>query len=636
MKRPALLALVAVTLTCLPAQAQRSIVLEEFRSEIVVRPDASIEVTETLRPRFAGSWNGLLRDISLEHRTAEGRRERLDVEVLAVTDADGEALRYELEKPDGWTRRVRMWVPGAEDTTRTLVLRYRVENALRFFDEQCEPGPVPILRWIREECRPYRLDELYWNVTGNDWEISIRRTEARIVLPDGISPTQMAVYSGRTGATTSDAEIDSAGNVVSVVYGRTLSPGEGLTVGVGWEPGVVERPGTGATLARSLWRWTPLLPLALVFAACFTLWRRRGRDPAGRPIAVAYEPPDGLTPAEVGTLVDHTVHMREITATIVDLAVKGYITIEEREESKLLGLASDTEYIFHLRRPEEEWDALPEHERKVLKGVFDGSHGEKPGLGEVFDAVREAGKAHAAGEEFDARSYLEKENSSKTAVDSVELSDLKNSFYSSLPGIRGAVYDSLIARGYYRSRPDKVKDAWIAIALGLGFLGVFATLIVHNTGFLGLSAVAVAVSWFGSALCILVFGLLMPARTTAGARAYEASLGFREFLDKVESDRYRRMITSPEMFERYLPYAMAFEVEERWAAAFEDLYRQPPEWYSGGRAGSFSTHAFAARMGALSTRASSTMSSSPSSSSSGSGGGGSSGGGSGGGGGGGF
>jgi uncharacterized membrane protein len=125
----------------------------------------------------------------------------------------------------------------------------------------------------------------------------------------------------------------------------------------------------------------------------------------------------------------------------------------------------------------------------------------------------------------------------------------------------------------------------------------------------------------------------MPARTVEGARAREATLGFKEFLSRVETERYRTMITSPEMFERYLPYAMAFDVADKWAKAFEDIYREPPQWYSGG-SGHFSASSFSHSIGSMSSAAASSMSSSPSSS--GSGGGGSSGGGSGGGGGSGF
>jgi uncharacterized membrane protein len=136
-----------------------------------------------------------------------------------------------------------------------------------------------------------------------------------------------------------------------------------------------------------------------------------------------------------------------------------------------------------------------------------------------------------------------------------------------------------------------------------------------------------------SGLILLVFAQIMPARTTAGARAHEATLGFKEFLGRVEEERMKKMITSPEMFERFLPYAMAFGVADKWAKAFEDIYREPPTWYVGGT-GQFSATTFSHSISDMSSAAASSMSSSPSSS--GSGGGGSSGGGSGGGGGSGF
>jgi uncharacterized membrane protein len=136
-----------------------------------------------------------------------------------------------------------------------------------------------------------------------------------------------------------------------------------------------------------------------------------------------------------------------------------------------------------------------------------------------------------------------------------------------------------------------------------------------------------------SAVIVFVFAQIMPARTMAGARGREAALGFKEFLSRVESERYKAMITAPEMFERFLPFAMAFGVADKWARAFENIYREPPTWYSGG-SGHFNTINFASSISDMSSAAASSMSSSPSSS--GSGGGGSSGGGSGGGGGSGF
>ena len=563
--------------------AARSLLIEDLDSQIRVLPSGEIEVTETIRVHFEGSWNGIFRNLSLRHRTAEGKSERLDVELQSVTDTEGNPLEYEIGRPDGWTQQFKIWVPGAEDTTRTIVLRYTVDHALRFFDAESETGP---------------LDELYWQVTGTEWEMPIERARARVVLPEGVEATQAAAYTGRAESTAQNADVEIDGNVVTVPNAGPFAVGEGLTLAVGWMPGVVQRPTAAEGAVAAVQENWPLGIPVLVFLFGFTTWRRKGRDPEKREIAVQYEPPEGMSPAELGTLIDHKAEMHDITATLVDLAVRGYLLIEEREEKKLLGLRSEKQYLFHLRKPHAEWDGLAPHEQRFLSALFKGS------------------------------------SPASLYIDSVELSDLKNSFYKSLPGIRGAIYKELMRRGFYRERPDQVKGRWIAGAMVSGMGAVFGAGWIAESGFLGLSPIAVAVAGGASALMLLVFGFLMPARTSQGARAMEQALGFREFLDKVETDRFRRMITSPELFERFLPHAMAFQVEDRWAKAFEDLHSEPPDWYHGSSPGSFRASAFASDLSGLSKQAGSTMASSPSSS--GSGGGGSVGGGSGGGGGGGF
>jgi uncharacterized membrane protein len=163
--------------------------------------------------------------------------------------------------------------------------------------------------------------------------------------------------------------------------------------------------------------------------------------------------------------------------------------------------------------------------------------------------------------------------------------------------------------------------------------GVVGGIWAYDSGALpALDPVTTGVALVLTGILFAVFGQIMPARTQKGARAREWALGFKEFLERVEEPRYKRMITSPEMFERFLSYAMAFKVEGKWARAFEDMYREPPQWYSGPHGAHFHASSFTSDLSAMSSAASSTMSSSPS----GSGGGGSSGGGSGGGGGGGF
>lgn len=555
---------------------ERSIRLSEFDAVLEVGSDGVLDVTERLTVEFKGEWNGIVRILSLRHNTAQGRSTKLDLEIGQITDGAGQPLRVEREDGDG-AQRLRIYVPGATDAERKVVIRYRVTNAIRFFYADSDAG---------------ELDELYWNVTGSEWEMPISRARARVVLPAGVRHSRVAVYTGSEGSTSTAADVDTTGGAVTFTTQRELQPYEGMTIGVGWAAGqIASRPSANAYRTREIVRWSPVVIPFLAFFLAFRAWKRRGRDPDAGAIAVQYEPADGMSPAELGTLVDHRAEMRDITSTLVDLAVRGFVRIEERTERKLLGLVSETEFEFFLLHPRRAWTALAKHEERYLDALFKGAK-------------------------------------------SVKLSDLQNNFYKSLPGIRDALYEKLVERGHYLHRPDTVKNNWMGgaglmLAVGLGAAGLAA-----GQRWQWLAPGALAAAAVGSALSLFLFGLIMPARTPAGARARESALGFREFLSRVESDKYRRMITSPAMFERFLPYAMAFDVEEKWARAFEDIYREPPSWYTGTGTGHFHAAAFTSRMSALSSSASSTMSSSPSSS--GSGGGGSSGGGSGGGGGSGF
>ncbi len=565
-----------------PALAQRSLVIERFDSDIRVQADGDVFVNETLRVRFSGSWNGVYRVLSLQHENAEGGAELLRVDLIGATDDAGNTLKVDSRRRRNDIR-WQVWVPDANDAVRTFTLRYVVHNAIRFFDA--------------DTARAY--EELYWNVNGNDWEVPIEGIGARVTLPDGVVPLQSAAYTGRAGSKASDATIRTSGNVVEFRATRALDPGETLTVATGWPAGAVARPPAPPPLLLALTGWWPTVLPLFAFLFAFRAWLRTGRDPEPHAITVQYEPAPGLTPTEVGTIIDHQAEMQDITAAIVDLAVRGWLRIEEREEKKLLGLFSNTEYVFCSLRSREGWDTLAPHETLLLTALFDNA------------------KATT-----DPSSGLE----------SVKLSDLKNSFYKSLTGIRNAVYERLIAKGFYRKNPQTVKAHWmLGGAAGLG-LGIGGSGYVASSALLGIDPVSVVVGGIGSAIILFIFGAIMPARTEAGARSREHALGFKEFLSKVDSDRFRRMITSPEMFEKYLPYAMAFKVEDRWAKAFEGIFTEPPSWYVGPHGGTFSPTGFTHSLGTMSTAASSAMSSSPS----GSGGGGSAGGGSGGGGGGGF
>jgi uncharacterized membrane protein YgcG len=227
------------------------------------------------------------------------------------------------------------------------------------------------------------------------------------------------------------------------------------------------------------------------------------------------------------------------------------------------------------------------------------------------------------------------------AGQSVTLSDLHNQFYRYIPSIKNRVFDSLVGSGYYRRRPDSVRTGYLAGGLVVGFLGVWGGIPVAK--FLGMEPFPFITAGILTGAIICLFGWFMPARTISGARTLEGVLGFEDFLAHVESDRFNRMVKTPEMFEKFLPFAMALGVERNWSKAFQNIYTQPPSWYQGGGYGpNFYPYMFVNNLNTLSTQAGSVMTSAPRSSGgsgfgdSGGGGGGFSGGGFGGGGGGGF
>lgn len=565
-----LVILLALFLGAAPVWAQRSLAIKRFDATIVVNRDGAVDVTESITAEFTGSWNGIYRSVPVGYRTPQGFNWTLRLDFLGATDAEGRALKTESSRERHYVK-YKIWVPGAQNATRTVVLHYRANNGLRFFEDH---------------------DELYWNVTGDEWDVPIEAASARIELPRTAEGVRAIAFNGLYGSTARDAEVTMSGTTIGVTMPKPLGFHEGLTAVVGWNKGAVTEPTqTEKAVGFAGSNWPLAIPIA-VFIAMFALWYRTGRDPAALPLTVQYEPPGGLTPAEAGTLMDGSVDMRDITATMVNLAVGGHLKIEEQEEKKLLGLLTHREYVFHRLIPKEEASKLASHELRVLGGLF--QHGQR----------------------------------------TVRLSELQNEFYADLPAIRSSVFDGLIQRGLYRSRPDQVKSRWLVGAAALGALVVSGGTV--GAAKLNLNPLPVFIAAGLSALIVVLFAWIMPARTVLGARMLERVRGFEEFLLRVESDRFSRVVKTPEMFERFLPFAMAFGVEQKWARAFQDIYREPPSWYVGPGPMGFNASSFSSRLSDLSSRAGSAMSSSPRSSGGSGFSGGSSGGGGGGGGGGGF
>jgi hypothetical protein len=334
-------------------------------------------------------------------------------------------------------------------------------------------------------------------------------------------------------------------------------------------------------------------PLGILFYMVWLSWTR-GRDPEQDSMSVQYEPPDGLTPGECGTLLDNAAALRNITATITDLSVRGYLAIEPKGNKGSRGDHQD--YIFHLTKPVSDWGGLKRHEREVLGGIFLPTN---PLLMLSEAMLRLQSAAATAGNttlsslssrvEAKANEVSEKCRALAGAEEgprtSVAMSELPNLFSLHLTTIREAIYDGLVASGYYGQRPDRVRQVYAAKGIFLGFvMAVIGAVlaIATKTG-----PVPLILTGLVAGAIVFGFGWFLPARTSKGARTFAKLTGFREFLGRVEKDHIERLEKTPELFEKYLPYAMALGAETKWTQAFAGITVPRPQWYQGTPGGEF-------------------------------------------------
>ncbi len=504
---------VACVLILAAPLAAKSWRITDFQDNITVESNGSAVVNERITLRFEGEWHGIHRTIPIEYPGPNGTNYELFLKVTSVTDADGSKLKYESSVSNG-ARDLKIYIPDAVDATHTVEIDYLVRNGTRFFKD---------------------YDEFYWNVTGNDWPVPIDHAAATVRFPAAASGSPRAqAFTGVYGSTQRDAVANVEGAEAHFETRNPLPMRGGLTIDVYIPKDILAEPGS---LTRFFWfvAGNPIVFLPLVtFAGMFTLWWYKGRDPdPGMSVAPMYEPPAGISPAEAGTLLDDSIHPRDITSTMVDLAVRGYIKIEETAEKTLIFTHKD--YVFHLLKPREQWgDDLAPHERVMLENVF-------------------------------------------AADNQTRLSSLKNRFYTAVPVIRQDIMSTLKKKGIYLLDPESANGYSIGAAVAI--LAPFGILQYLGWANFFNSAVLLIVCLLISALVWWLFARVMTAKTVQGARTRIAVLGFQEFMNRVDAERLK--IMPPTTFEKFLPYAMALGVEHHWAQAFAGIVKDPPQWYVG-------------------------------------------------------
>jgi hypothetical protein len=547
---------------------------------VAVGEHGALRVQERIEVDFTSPKHGIYRDIPVHYNVRQGFAHDLHLEVESVVDVDGHVVATTVRRAG---RNVRIRIGDPERTVQgvqTYVLRYRVRNGVDFHPEH---------------------DELYWNVTGDAWPVPIENASVRVhwVRPMPPASVEANVYTGAYGARGEDAVVEPVEGGYAAHTTRPLEAWEGLTVALGWPKGIVEPPSQFARVSEFLrWNWLLFLPLP-VGIWVLRRWRATGRDPStGRSVAVQYAPPPALTAAEVGTLVDERADLRDITAAVIDLAVRGHLRIEV-QSSKLLGLFEHQEYVLVRLSPPADAAPLKPFETALLAGLFE--RGER-----------------------------------------VRLEDLRARFYTHLPTVRRGIYSALVQAKLFDASPDAVRGRWVGSGVAVLVVGGLFT--VWWVRRLGLDdPIAVLPPLAGVVLCAVIFFVAaraMPRRTRRGVELTQWSRGLEEFIRRVEAPRLgveeRAGLDPRAQFERVLPYAMALGLGSRWASAFASVYTTPPAWYAGPADPHFSSLRFVAGLEHMRGSMATDMSSAPRSSGGGSGmgGGGFSGGGHGGGGGG--
>lgn len=471
-----------------------------------IQSDARVRVTETIEYNFGTNVShGIFRDIDNVKVNDEGKRFRLIINGLTVEDQNGQSIPYTRSDSGDF---VKLKIGDPDRTVsgvQTYVISYLVSGAITYFSEH---------------------DEFYWNVVGFGHDMSIVSADITVVLPAGVASTATC-YTGVEGSTARSCASVIVNEQTRFSTKGWLEAYEGFTIVLGFAPGIVEylEPLAITGFVDTLIGKVVILGIALLAFFWYVIypikimlnWYASGRDPkGGREVTAWFEPPQHkngrpMLPGEVGTVVDETASLQEVSATLVHLAQRGYLKIADRGK----------EGFFLVKQKEFKEDKeLVKFESMLLAGLF------------------------------------------KT---NTELGVKNAKLVGTVGAVQNELHAALTKDGYFNRDPKKVRTFYTGVGVGaLMTFNLFLTLVA-----------------FG-------YGRQMARKTKIGVEAAAVGRSLKRFLSSQER-QLEFQADAQMMFEKLLPYAIAFGVEKIWAKRFKDLALTPPDWYEGDNANLLST-----------------------------------------------
>ena len=523
--------------------------INNYSVNIKINEDSTIDIVEEIAYNFNElKKHGIFRYIPIKYTTNSGSRRSIKIKDVNVS-FDGKPVPFK-KKKEGKNLNIKIGDKNKFVTgEHTYIISYTVSGAINYFDNH---------------------DELYWNVTGDDWPVNIQRSIINLEAPHILKSES---FKGSYGSVLPCDIIDNSSSRINFDC-QVLNVGEGSTVVIGVEKGLLYKPG----LLMRIWNimldnWILFLPIP-VFIFMFRKWRLEGKDPEGRVTIIPYYGVvDDLSLGEASYVVHGKLPTKDLSAMIIQMAIKGFIKIEQVQEK---GVFKSAEYLFHKITTSSDSlssSSLTSEELLLFNGLF-----------------------------------------SVTTGDTVSTKELKNHFYTYIPKIKKELVDKALLNKYLIGNPDKIVMKWV------GYAFLFSFILFVSSVLFGMLAIISGILVF---IIILGFGVFMPSYTKRGVEVKEKLLGFKLYLKTAEKDRIEfhnapeTFFKEPKNFEMFLPFAMIFGVEKEWAEQFKDIYKGQPEWYKGAGGQNFNSVALVNGLNSFSSTASSSLSSSPSSASSG-------------------